>query len=943
MNGPLHIGHAFTATRTDVYARFRRMQGYNVLFPWAWHWTGQPIVAAAERLARGDPAMIREFVEIDHVPRDQLDKFYDPKYMAEYYTKAGQEVLRQLGISIDWRRTFHTTELEPTFSKFVTWQYSKLRESGYVAQGTHPVVWCPRDQSPTGDHDRLQGEGVTWEEYTLILFQLDNSEGEEKDSQVFLPAATFRPETIFGVTNIWINPDYKYAEILFGSGEKWIVSIETIPKLSDQLKKFEVTREFFGRELIGKRVHHPIKSGIKLIILPAKFVNPNSGTGVVYSVPAHAPVDYVALRDLKKDGGMMALFHLEPKEIEAISPIPLVRTEGMSDYPAEEIVERLGISDQSDPKLLLATEEIYKKEFHSGSLNENCDQYRGMKISEAKKLIITELRSRGLADVLYELPEPVVCRCMTPCTVKILEDQWFLRYSDRNWKKLTHECIDSGLVFPDSIRQLLHDTVEWLQDWPCARRVGLGTPLPWARGWIIETLSDSTIYMCFYTIKAALDRLQITADKLSDEFFDYVFLGRGEAESVASRTGIDAKEVEAMRSEFLYWYPVDLRNSAKELLTNHLVFYIFHHVAFFPRSLWPRSISVNGMLSVDGTKMSKSKGNVITISAAVSDFGPDVLRATVISGAEGLDDLDWKRDYALDMKNKIESLKNFVISLQSKFLVERISSEARNEKVISHPDMWFEDQIQRHVKRVNLSLEALKTKSAFQEAFYAYWNTIRRYLSRSHHPDPALVRYGIETWIRLLSPFIPFTSEELNFKMGNTNLVSASDFPREEKAKYHPEAKISELLLERLLEDAQKIFRLIATKPSKLYVYTSSHWKHELMKMALTKRKEGAKTSEIIEQFFSSNPSVSKKEIAEFLPKLLRLANDLGDEFFADLDDSGWSISRAEGEVYESSADFLKDKLGMEIIVSSEEDPNKYDPMKKSKQALPFKPALFIV
>ncbi len=71
MNGPLHLGHAFTATRVDVYARYKRMQGFNVVFPWAWHWTGQPIVAAAERLSKSDQSMIREFVEIDKVPTEE--------------------------------------------------------------------------------------------------------------------------------------------------------------------------------------------------------------------------------------------------------------------------------------------------------------------------------------------------------------------------------------------------------------------------------------------------------------------------------------------------------------------------------------------------------------------------------------------------------------------------------------------------------------------------------------------------------------------------------------------------------------------------------------------------------------------------------------------------------------------------------------------------------
>ncbi|HVB12774.1 MAG TPA: class I tRNA ligase family protein, partial [Nitrososphaerales archaeon] len=78
MNGPLHIGHAFTSVRVDVYARYKRMQGFDVLFPWAWHWTGQPIVAAAERLANGDKAMVKEFVEIDGISQRDLHKFYDP-------------------------------------------------------------------------------------------------------------------------------------------------------------------------------------------------------------------------------------------------------------------------------------------------------------------------------------------------------------------------------------------------------------------------------------------------------------------------------------------------------------------------------------------------------------------------------------------------------------------------------------------------------------------------------------------------------------------------------------------------------------------------------------------------------------------------------------------------------------------------------------------------
>ncbi len=213
MNGPLHVGHAFTASRVDAYARFKRMQGYNVLFPWAWHWTGQPLVGASERVAKGDADFIKALKEVDGVPEEELKKFVDPLYMATYYTNEGRLAAKKLGFSVDWRREFNT--IMPTYQKFIEWQYENLKAKGYVSMGTHPVVWCPKCQSPTGDHDRQVGEGVAPEEYTLIKFKLNK--------ETFLPAATFRPETIYAVTNMWINADATYVEATVDN-EKWIIS-----------------------------------------------------------------------------------------------------------------------------------------------------------------------------------------------------------------------------------------------------------------------------------------------------------------------------------------------------------------------------------------------------------------------------------------------------------------------------------------------------------------------------------------------------------------------------------------------------------------------------------------------------------------------------------------------------------------------------------------------
>ncbi|HLN45903.1 MAG TPA: leucine--tRNA ligase, partial [Candidatus Sulfotelmatobacter sp.] len=453
MNGPLHVGHTFTASRVDAYARFKRMQGYNVLWPWAWHWTGQPLLGASERVARGDEAYIRVLREIDGVPETELKRFVDPFYMAQYYTNEGRIIVRRIGFSIDWRREF--TTIMPTYQKFIEWQYMNLREKGYVSRGTHPVVWCPKDKSPTGDHDRQVGEGVTPEEYILIKYRLE-------DGRV-LPAATFRPETIYGVTNMWINPDATYVDALV-NGEEWIISQEAAEKLREQERKVEVKQSLKGKELIGKLFINPVTKK-KFPILPGWFVDSKTATGVVYSVPAHAPFDWLALRDLQEKPEVLKEFSVAAEVVKQIKPISLIKVEGFGEYPAVEIVEKMGVKNQYDSKADEATKELYKKEFHGGVLKDNCGSYAGKTVREAKDVLIADFKRLGYADSMYDLPEPVVCRCLTPCIVKVLSDQWFLNYNDKEWKEKAKEAVARMEIYPEAARQYFLTVIDWLKEW----------------------------------------------------------------------------------------------------------------------------------------------------------------------------------------------------------------------------------------------------------------------------------------------------------------------------------------------------------------------------------------------------------------------------------------------------------------------------------------------
>ena len=919
MNGPLHAGHAFTASRVDAYARFKRMQGYNVLFPWAWHWTGQPLVGASERVKKGDKDFIRGLREIDGVPEDELQKFVDPLYMANYYTNEGRTAAKRMGFSVDWRREFNT--IMPTYQKFIEWQYTNLRDMGYVTKGTHPVVWCPKCKSPTGDHDRQVGEGVTPEEYTLIKFKLDK--------ETFLPAATFRPETIYGVTNIWLNPDATYAEATI-NGEKWIISEQAAEKLKEQGRTVKTHRQIKGRQLIGKTFENP-ETKAKLPILPGWFVDPAQATGVVYSVPAHAPYDWLALKDLQQKPECLKEFGIDPETVKAIKPISLIKVEGYGEYPAVEIVEQLSVKDQNDPKADEATNQLYKKEFHSGILKENCREYSGKTVRTVKDILMRDFKSRGIADSMYDLPEQVVCRCMTPCIVKVLQDQWFLNYSDLEWKAKAKQALSKMNIYPDTATQWFLTVIDWLKEWACARTTGFGTPLPWGKGWIIETLSDSTIYMAFYTINKHIKQHKISPEALTKEAFDYIFSGKGNAKQSATATGINTKALEEMRKEFQYWYPVDLRVSAKELVPNHLTFFIFHHTALFPSEHWPKAIGVNGMLMIEGKQMHKSKGNFVTMKNAIEQYGADATRCALLMGAEGMDDPDWRAENAKDIQAKLESFYNF-----AKEIIENAKTKENG-----HLEKWLTSTLQGRIKEVTENLEQMKTRTALEMALFEIWNDFRWYIRRKGNADAKMLLEALKMWLKLLAPFAPHICEELWSQMSEKSFISIAEWPQINEKQKDIFAEEQENLLKEAIDDTLNVLKATKITPKKICYYTASEWKWKVYLKILEKAThEQIKMNELMKEL-AADKDLKKHlgEIAKFASKTIKDLSGVPSERRRDLLKIGLL---EEKQVIAEATGFLKERFKAEIAVHGEDDKQRYDPRQRAAMATPYRPAIYV-
>lgn len=630
-----------------------RMKGYNVLFPMGFHYTGTPILAMSKRVIAQDQDLIGTFINLYNVPEDTIKSFTEPENIAKYFHNEIKLGMQDMGYSIDWRREF--TTIDTLYSKFITWQFKTLQKKGLIVQGSHPVGWCPYDQNPVSQHDTLGDVEPEFSEYILIKFKLTKND-------VILPTATLRPETIFGVTNLWVNPDIEYFVIDVDDTEQWIVTKEASTKLKFLNHDIKFNKIIKGDELIGNFARDIIRN-VDIPILPAKFVKSDTGTGIVMSVPGHAPYDFQALSDLKKQTSSFSGI-----DLSQINPIKIIQVQSGDDSDnatnismlcVEDAISKFKISNQSDLELEKATNEVYHLEYYQGKMLPNTGKYSGMSVQLAKEDIKSYLiTTNNLAETFYELiNKPIKCRCGNECVVKLLNDQWFINYRDQEWKHKVHNYIDKLSILPDDLRQEFHNVVDWLKERACARKSGLGTKLPWDHEWIIESLSDSVIYMAYYIISKFVNEqkysMKESLSNIDETFFDYVLLGIGDVCEVAKNCNLSISLLEEIRNEFTYFYPVDSRHSGRDLVPNHLTFFIFNHVALFEKRFWPRQIVVNGSVLMEGKKMSKSLGNIIPLRTAIQEYGADTIRLAILISSELLQDADFSFDTAKSIRMKL--------------------------------------------------------------------------------------------------------------------------------------------------------------------------------------------------------------------------------------------------------------------------------------------------
>jgi leucyl-tRNA synthetase len=896
VSGYLHVGHMRGFTYCDIIARYKRMNGYDVLFPAGFHASGIPSIGFAKKVERKEPATIKNLKEYG-VSDEQIKKLSDPDEVVNYFGEVYvEDYWKKFGFLIDYSRIMST--ISEGYKKFIEWQFFKLKEKELLIQKPHFAPFCPNcgpvavDKSET---DISKGGFAEILEFTTIKFRM-------KDGTI-LPAATLRPETIFGVTNMWIHPDVDYCKAKI-KDEIWILSKEALEKLTYQLDNVKDLNETIkGKEIIGKTCIVPLINR-EVPILSGTFADPNVATGIVMSVPAHAPYDWIALVESGED----------------IDPITIIDVKGYGTNPAKEACDNLGIKSQTETeKLEIATEEVYKKEFHTGYLNENCGQYAGIKISDIKDAVKDDLIDNNNAVTMREFSEEVVCRCSEKVVIKQIPDQWFIKYSDEELTENSKRYTETMNIYPEDYKNEMPGVLDWFDDRACIRKGSwLGTEFPFKKGWIIEPISDSTLYPSYYIISKYVNENKIKSEEMTEEFFDYVFLGKGKSKNSIWNE---------IKDDFDYWYPVDINLGGKEHKTVHFPVFLMNHVAVMPQDKRPRGIFTHWWVTQKGKeKISKSKGGVEHINEAATTYGVDAMRLYYAHVGSPFVDIEWDSEAVIKYKNRIANIYKMINQI-SKF----------KDKKDENLDNWLKSSMQRTIQKTKDAFENFDLRIVTNEIFFECQKNIQWYLKRGGS-NTKLLNDFINTWIKLMTPVVPHLSEEL-WNQKNSSFVSNEPYPQFNSKEIFEKEEVGELLLSGVSEDIAEILKVTKIKPKNICIYTSPKWKYSLFRKAIELSSKGKINTGIIMKEVMTDPKLKSnaKEVSQYAGKLsgevMRLNKNDKKRYLVEID---------EYIYLNKSKDYLKDLFSSDIKIFSADDKELYDPSNKKRFAVPLRPAIFI-
>jgi len=552
-------------------------------------------------------------------------------------------------------------------------------------------------------------------------------------------------------------------------------------------------------------------------------------------------------------------------------------------------------------------------------------------IKDVKEDVVAWMASINRVDVFYEPDErPVICRCGADVQIGVFAGQWFLDYTSPGWKEEARRALESMSIVPDMYRNLFENTFDWLTQRPCARRRGVGTRLPFDSDWIIESLSDSTIYMAYYTIAHHIRNNKIKPEQLVPEFFDFIFLGIGTAAKISKVTGINVNLLKTMQSEFRYWYPNDQRHTNPAHIPNHLSFAIFHHVAIFPEKYWIQKISISEYLILEGKKISKSKGNVIPLVEIPKKYGADVFRVYLISAAEPGSLMDWRERDVAAYISRIRQFKEITSKYTKK--TPRVFTAKDKPSITTR---WLLSRINSTVVTCTEMFDNLRLRDYAIQVTSEMIRTVNHYLNRPGIPkeeQDGTMAYVLEIWLRLAAPLIPHICEEMWSKMGHDDYISLANWPKPDMKLIDKNVENAHEVVESTIRDIREIKKLLkGKKASKVHVYIAPEWMFKAMN-SIRNANLPLVVGDIMKHLMSNEDF--RKHGKEIKSIVDRIAKENG------LWDHSVNAKEETAALVDASI-HIRNELNLEVVIHGP-GKSEYDPQNKARFALPGRVSLFL-
>lgn len=750
-SGSLHMGHVRSYSLGDVNARFRRMQGYNVMYPMGFDSFGLPAENAA--IKRGE----------------------NPRDWTEENIERIKKQMKRLGFSFDWSREIASHK--ESYYGWDQWIFVQLYKNDLIYKDSEEVNWCPNcktvlanEQVKKNKCERCETEIEKKEkeqwffkitEYSdELLEELNNLDWSKKVKKMqkdwigrshgieiefdfanrdgSLEVFTTRPDTLHGCTFMALAPEHPLSEKLAEKNEEIERFVENMKRLSEKKRK--------GKRGIdtGLKAINPL-NGREIPIYISEFVLMEYGTGAIMSVPAHDQRDF---------------------EFAKKHDIDIIKV----------------IEPESGLKEL---EEAYTGE---GKLV-NSGKFNGTDSKKAKKKMGEYLKKKDLAQekTNYRLKDWNVSR----------QRYWGapipIIYCD--------ECGEVPVPEENLPVELPKEDVEIDVE---------GSPLSH-----IEDFVNTQCPECGKKAKRETDTLDTFVDS-AWYYLRFCSPNYGEGPFKKKNAG--------------FWMPVDQYTGGIEHAVLHLLYARFFTKALADLNLIDfrepfKRLLNQGMILLDGDKMSKSKGNIVSPKEIIENYGADVARLFILSKSSPESEMNWTEEGVESARKLLDKFYSFFTEVpENRTEIDEPSQakELKNRFYLSklHQNL---DKVGEEMKKMNYHYATDRLEKILNLGIKYKENG-----DEGKTKDKILSEYRNKLTL-LFAPFTPHLAEELWQRMGNEGFVSLAEWPEPEEEKIDKVAESCIKLTKKVRKDVKEIQEITGIKnPSEVKIVVSSDWKYKV-------------------------------------------------------------------------------------------------------------------